>query len=103
MGKAKHILNETLEGCYSDPSEESMHACDLDKDHEIRRDKHGISLLKCYRDTNGLEGEHSHINNTFGKLKVGWEFGDNLIAERRHRYNINACNKIFALPKHCAL
>ena len=71
-----------------------MYAYDLDKDHKITRDKHGIVLLKCYRDINALEGKHSHINNTFGKLKVGWEFGDNFISERRHRCNVNACKKI---------
>ena len=92
-GKAKNILKEILEGHYSDPPKEPMHTHDLDKDHEITRDKYGIALLKCYRDTNALEGEHSHVNNTFGKRKVGWEFGDNLVAERRHRCNVNACKK----------
>ena len=61
-GKAKNILKEILEGCYSNPPEESMCAYDLDKDYKITRDKHGIELLKCYRDTNALEGEHSHVN-----------------------------------------
>lgn len=92
-GKAKNILKEILEGHYSDPPKEPMYTCDLDKDHKIMRDKCGIALLKCYIDTNALEGEHSHVNNTFGKRKVGWEFGDNLIAERRHRCNVNAYKK----------
>ena len=93
-GKEKNISKEIIEGCYSDPPEESMHAYALDKDYKITRDKHGISLLKCYRDANALEGERSHANNTFEKCKIGWEFGDNLIAERSNRCNVNACKKI---------
>ena len=73
-GKEKNILNEIIERCHSDPPEESTCACDLDKDHEITRDKYGIASLKYYRDTHALEREHSDINNTFVKLKVGWEF-----------------------------
>ena len=71
-----------------------MHVCNSDKNHKHARHEHEIALLKCYRDVNAFEGEHSHINNAFEKRKVGWEFGDNLITERRHGCNANACKRI---------
>ena len=58
---------------------------------KIKRDLDGIPLLHCDRDTNALEGTHSHIKNTFGKQNVGWEFADRILAERRHQGNISTC------------
>lgn len=66
---------------------------ELTDSQEIKQDKYGVPLLNCNRDTNALEGQHSHINNTFGKSRVGWEFADAILAERRHRGNIDACKR----------
>ena len=88
--KANGILKEILCGFYSDPPGEVMYKYELSSNGTIKRDHFGTPLLKCLRDTNALEGEHSHINNTVGKRPIGLEFVDHLLTERRHRSTINA-------------
>ena len=93
-------MTEIKLGFYSDPPEESMYTYKLNNSQDIMKDQHGVAILNCKRDTNALEGQHSHINNTFGKRIVGWEFADSILAERRHRCNIDACKKnILAYPR----
>jgi hypothetical protein len=62
-----------------------MYKYELTSTGEIRRDGFGIAFLRCDRDTNALEGEHSNISNTFGSHSMGLEFADDILAERRHR------------------
>ena len=98
--KANTILTEIKRGFYSDPPDESMYTYKLNDSQDIMKDQHGVAILNCKRDTNALEGQHSHINNTFGKRIVGWEFADSILAERRHRCNIDACkNRVLAYPR----
>jgi hypothetical protein len=91
--KAKGVLKEMLRGFYSDPPGEIMYKYELLSTGEIKRDGFGIAFLRCDRDTNALEGEHSNISDTFGSHSMGLEFADNILAERRHRCNIKASKK----------
>ena len=91
--KANGILKEIICGFYTDPPDEVLYRYQLCSNGNIKYDRHGIPLLSCDRDTNALEGEHSHINNTFGRRSVGIQFADDLLAERRHRSVIEASKK----------
>ena len=91
--KANTILTEIKRGFYSDPPDESMYTYKLNDSQDIMKDKYGVPILNCKRDTNALEAQHSHINKTFVKQIVEWEFADAILAERRHWCNIDACKK----------
>ena len=91
--KANGILKEILCRYYSDPPGESLFRYKLRKNGSIRRDNFGITLLRCIRDTNALEGEHKNIKDTFGSRSMGVEFADLLLRERRHRCNIGASQR----------
>ena len=88
--KENGILKEIPEGYYSDSPGFSLYSYKTDAYGKIKRDKYNIAILCCLRNTNDVEGEHSHINNSIGKRPRGWEFGDDLYAERRHRSTLDA-------------
>ena len=84
--KARQVLKEILQGYYSDPPGFSFYTYDINEDGSVRRDKWGIKLLLCRRGTNLVENIHRTYNRTFRRA-CGFELGDCLLAERRHRHN----------------
>ncbi|GFH43535.1 hypothetical protein CTEN210_07273 [Chaetoceros tenuissimus] len=92
--KANTILKEVLHGYYSDPPGLNLYQFELTNKGEIKYDLLlQVPLLRCKRDTNALEGSHSHINNAFGPSACGPEIADAILAEHRHRSNLRACQK----------
>ncbi|GFH55813.1 hypothetical protein CTEN210_12289 [Chaetoceros tenuissimus] len=92
--KANTILKEVLHGYYSDPPGLNLYQFELTNKGEIKYDLLlQVPLLRCKRDTNALEGSHSHINNAFGPSACGPEIADAILAEHRHHSNLRACQK----------
>ena len=91
---AKGVLKEILAGYYSDPPGVSLYKYELTDSGDIKYDdKLGIPLITCSRDTNMVENSHKNLTKTFGSHSMGIEFGDCLLAERRHRVNARASRK----------
>ena len=91
---AKGVMKEILQGYYSDPPGLSLYQHELNESGGIKYDKElGIPLLACKRDTNNVENSHKNLTQTFGSHRMGIEFADCLLAERRHRVNARASRK----------
>ena len=90
--KARQVLREIIAGYYSDPPGIQFYSYEINDDGSVRRDKWGIELLHCSRGTNLVENIHRSYNRTF-RYKCGFELGDCLLAERRHRHNINIARR----------
>jgi hypothetical protein len=90
--KAKNLLEEILEGYYSDPPGVDWYFCELDEKKNIKVDQYGIQLLRSGRGTNLVESVHRQYNTTF-RHRSGIEMGDALLAERRHRHNIDVARR----------
>ena len=86
--KANQVLKEVLKGYYSDPPGYDFYTYEIKENGEIKRDKWGIKLIHCSRGTNLVENVHKSYNTTF-RYAVGFELGDCMLAERRHRHNID--------------
>ena len=91
---AKGVMKEILQGYYSDPPGLSLYQNELNESGGIKYDMElGIPLLVCKRDTNNVENSHKNLTGTFGSHRMGIEFADCLLAERRHRVNARASRK----------
>ena len=91
-GKAKNLLNEILESYYSDPPGMDWYFYELDSKKNIKKDQYGIELIRSSRGTNMVENVHRQYNTTF-RHRSGIEIGDALLAERRHRHNIDVARR----------
>ena len=96
-GKANGVLKEILQGHFSDPPGHNFYQIELDGDGSPKKDKYGLTLIHCSRGTNSVENIHKHYNTTF-RHTVGFELGDGLLAERRHRHNLKMAEK--RIPDH---
>jgi len=97
--KAKNLLKEILLGYYSDPPGFNFYTIELDSDGSPKTDKYGIHLIKCSRGTNDVENIHRYYHVAF-QFGVGFEMGDCLLAERRHRHNVRmAETRLVDFPK----
>jgi len=57
-------------------------------------DKNGLSLYHCIRGTNSVEGAiHNPIRRSFASFNASIELADSLIADFRHRHNLNVGEK----------
>ncbi|KAG7362391.1 3'-5' exonuclease [Nitzschia inconspicua] len=97
--KAKNLLDEILEGFYSDPPGFDFYTFELDKNGQVKKDSHGIVLLLSCRGTSHVESVHRQYNTMFRHMS-GLEMGDALFRERRHRNNIDVARRRYLnIPK----
>lgn len=87
-------MDEIKSGLYSDPPGFNFYTYELDKTGEVKKDKYGIGCLRCSRGTNYVESIHRQYNTTF-RHKAGIEMGDALLAERRHRHNLDVAQRTY--------
>lgn len=97
--KANNVLKEIQRGYYSDPPGFNFYSFALDKDGNKKIDKFGIPLLRCSRGTNLVENVHKSYSSTF-RAACGFELGDCMLAERRHRRNIRMAERRIASYPH---
>ncbi|KAG7358280.1 hypothetical protein IV203_014867 [Nitzschia inconspicua] len=90
--KAKNLLDEILEGFYSDPPGFDFYTFELDKNGQVKKDSYGIALLLSCRGTSHVESVHRQYNTMFRHMS-GLEMGDALFRERRHRNNIDVARR----------
>ncbi len=93
--KADNILKEILKGWYSDPPDWNFYYYKLDKSGGREKDKNGIPLIRSRRGTSLVENVHRQYNTQFRHV-CGIELGDCLLAERRHRHNIDVAKRVFS-------
>ena len=86
--KAKGVLNEVMEGYYSDPPGEEMYKYELTKSGEVKRDSMGILLQKCKLDTNLVVNYHKNLSTMFGSHPMGLAFADDILAESSQRFDL---------------
>jgi hypothetical protein len=94
--KANNVLLEIAKGYYSDPPFFNFYRYKIDRCGNIKRDEHGIPLILCSRGTNMVENLHKSYSTTF-RFACGFELGNCMLAERRHRHNINQAERRLAL------
>lgn len=88
--KAKNVLENIRLGYYSDPPGIKLYVLQ----HE---DKHGLSLYRCIRGTNGIEGGiHQNIIRRFGSFCASPRFAVNLLREYCLTHNLRVSN--FFIP-----
>jgi hypothetical protein len=81
--ESENILNSAARGYLSDPPGESLY-------YKISVDHFGLSLYRCIRGTNSVEGGvHQKIRRWFGAFNASPEFGDCVLVEFRTRHNFN--------------
>ena len=81
--KAKAILHDVKRGWISDPPGIPLYTLQ-------GHDKHGLTLYHCIRGTNSVEGGvHNPIRRNFASLNASVELADALIADFRHRHNLD--------------
>jgi hypothetical protein len=95
--KANNLLQEIRQGLYSDPPGFNFYAVELDSSGKVKTDKYGLSRIRCCRGTNSVENAHRHYVTAF-RHPTGYELGDAIISERRHRHNLAAACKHY--PDH---
>jgi hypothetical protein len=81
--KAQGVLHDVKKGWISDPAGIPLYtiAC---------HDKHGLPIYHCIRGTNSVEGSvHNPIHRNFGALNASVELADCLVADFRHRHNVD--------------
>ena len=82
--KAEAVLHDVRKGWLSDPSSIPVYT------HE-GTDKNGLPLYHCIRGTNSVEGAiHNPIRRNFASLNASPELADALIADFRHRHNVDS-------------
>lgn len=80
--KAKNVLENIRLGYYSDPPGIKLYILQ-------REDKHGLSLYRCMRGTNGIEGGiHQNIIRRFGSFCASPRFAVNLLREYCLTHNL---------------
>ena len=91
--KAQGVLDEILEGYYSDPPGIQLYTKKLKRDGSVKRNKYGMEEIECRRGTNRTESYHKKLAGTFYGCHLGVEMSDCLLAEMRHRHN-HACSEL---------
>jgi hypothetical protein len=81
--KVQGVLHDVRKGWISDPAGIPLYT--------IRyHDSHGLPIYHCIRGTNSVEGAvHNPIRRNFASLNASVELADCLIADFRHRHNID--------------
>lgn len=97
--RANNVLNDILDGYYSDPPGLYFYTKKLGKNGEVMTNKYGLDIIECFRGTNRVEAYHKNLTVTFGRWQVGIEMSDCLLAERRHRHN-HRCSELRRLGFH---
>lgn len=86
--KAKAVLHDIQLGWLSDPDNIPLYV------QEKKPDRNGLNIYHCLRGTNSCEGSvHNPIHKMFGSLNASPELADALVADWRHRHNIEAGSK----------
>jgi hypothetical protein len=85
--KANNVLNEILDGLYSDPPGVQWYTKRLRGDGTVMRNKYGMEMYDCSRGTNRVESYHKELVTTFGSWHTGILMSVVLLSERRHRQN----------------
>ena len=81
--KAQGVLHDVKKGWISDPSAIPLYTVN-------GCDKNGLTLFHCIRGTNSVEGGvHNSIRKNFGSLNASPELADALLADFRHRHNVD--------------
>jgi hypothetical protein len=81
--QSKSVLKTILSGHVSDPPGFSFY-------YKMGTDTDGLSLYRCYRGTNSLEGGvHQNIIRKFGSFGASPELADAAMADYRLRHNID--------------
>ncbi|KAG7351959.1 hypothetical protein IV203_008007 [Nitzschia inconspicua] len=92
--KANNLLGEIKRGFCLDPPGFNFYTYEMTDAGEIKKDSHGIPLLRCCWGTNLVECVHRQYNTTF-RHKAGIEMGDAQISERRHRHNLDMAQRVY--------
>ncbi|KAE9388020.1 hypothetical protein BT96DRAFT_1025600 [Gymnopus androsaceus JB14] len=86
--KANAVLHDTKLGWLSDPDDVPLYVLEGDPD------QNGLNIYHCLRGTNSVEGSvHNPIHKMFGSLNASPELADALVADWRHRHNVDAGSK----------
>lgn len=91
--RSEGVLESVSNGWVSDPPGISLY---------VRQgtDAEGLPLYRCLRGTNSIEGGvHMQLMRTFGSLNASVEGADCLLADFRHRHNVNVCKLTDAFHK----
>ena len=81
--KARAVLHDVKMGWLSDPQGIPLYTL-----HGF--DQNGLALYHCIRGTNSVEGGvHNPIRRNFASLNASVELADALVADYRHRHNVN--------------
>ena len=81
--KAKGVLHDVKKGWISDPKGIPIYTI-------TGYDKNGLALYHCIRGTNSVEGGvHNPIRRSFESLNASVELADCLMADFRHRHNLD--------------
>src|SRR5262249_49072581 len=81
--KAQAVLHDVKMGWLSDPKGIPLYTL-------LGHDQHGLALYHCIRGTNSVEGGiHNPIHRNFASLNASVELADSLIADFRHRHNVD--------------
>lgn len=85
--KAEGVLQSVRNGWVSDPDGISLYV-------KIRLDKEGLTVYRCLRGTNSVEGGiHMVLMRIFGSLNASVELADSAIADWRHRHNTDVSSQ----------
>jgi hypothetical protein len=81
--KVKGVLHDVQKGWISDPSGIPVYTI-------RKRDKNNLLVYHCIRGTNSVEGAvHNPIRRNFAALNASVPLADSLIADYRHRHNLD--------------
>ena len=81
--KAEGVLHDVRKGWISDPTGIPLYTIRF-------HDKHGLPVYHCIRGTSSVEGAvHNPIRRNFASLNASVELADCLVADFRHRHNID--------------
>jgi hypothetical protein len=81
--KANGVLHDVQKGWISDPAGIPLYTV---RGH----DRNGLAIYHCIRGTNSVEGAvHNPIRRCFASLNASVELADSLIADFRHRHNLD--------------
>lgn len=81
---AQSLLVHSAQGCISDPIDFPLYI-------PVREDKHGITIYRCLRGTNDVEGAvHQKLLQNIKSWNAGIKLGGSLLGNYQYRHNIKA-------------
>lgn len=90
--KVNGVLESVANGWVSDPPGISLYV-------RLRVDKPGLSVYRCIRGTNSVEGGvHMVLMRIFGSLNASVELADCVLADFRYRHNIDVSAPLLLQP-----